>query len=186
TIYDSVGVTTGNPDVDSLVSSKGMSGMLNTVYLIICAMFFGGCMQASGMIRHIASGIIPLTRRRVPLVATTAATGVALNAVVSDQYLSIILTSNIFKGIYEKEGHDGKLLGRTIEDSSTVTSVLVPWNTCGMTQATILGIPTLTYLPFCFFNLLCPVMTVLMTAIGTGLGKGKNEDKKTDLANGNI
>lgn len=186
TIYDSVGVTTGNPDVDSLVSSKGMSGMLNTVYLIICAMFFGGCMQASGMIRHIASGIIPLTRRRVPLVATTAATGVALNAVVSDQYLSIILTSNIFKGIYEKEGHEGKLLGRTIEDSSTVTSVLVPWNTCGMTQATILGIPTLTYLPFCFFNLLCPVMTVLMTAIGTGLGKRKNEDKKTDLANGNI
>ena len=188
TIYDTVGLSTGNPDVDSLVSSKGMSGMLNTIYLIVCAMFFGGCMQASGMIRHIASGIIPLTRRRVPLVATTAATGVALNAVVSDQYLSIILTSNIFRGIYEKEGHDPKLLGRTIEDSSTVTSVLVPWNTCGMTQATILGIPTLTYLPFCFFNLLCPVMTVIMTIIGTGLGKNASREAEanTGSANDNI
>ncbi len=171
TVYDSVSVSTGNAEVDNLVSSKGMSGMLNTIYLIICAMFFGGCMQASGMIRHIASGIIPLTKRRTPLVATTAATGVALNAIVSDQYLSIILTSNIFKGIYEKEGHEGKLLGRAIEDSSTVTSVLVPWNTCGMTQSTILGIPTLTYLPYCFFNLISPFMTVAMTAIGTGLKK---------------
>ena len=96
---------------------------------------------------------------------------ILLNAIVSDQYLSIILTSNIFKGIYEKEGHEGKLLGRAIEDSSTVTSVLVPWNTCGMTQSTILGIPTLTYLPYCFFNLISPFMTVAMTAIGTGLKK---------------
>ena len=184
TTYDSVSVSTGNPEVDNLVTSKGMSGMLNTVYLIVCAMFFGGCMQASGMIRHLASGILPLTKRRTSLVATTAATGIALNTIVSDQYLSIILTSNIFKGIYEKEGYENKLLGRTIEDSSTVTSVLVPWNTCGMTQATILGVPTLTYLPYCFFNLLCPIMTVTMTAIGTGLKKTPRNSDKQNKTNG--
>ena len=166
TIYNTVTVETGHPDVDSLVSSRGMIGMLNTVYLIICALCFGGCMNASGMIRHLASLLLPLTRRRTGLVAGTVATGTVLNGVVSDQYLSIILTGNIFKSSYEKQGYAPELLSRSVEDSATVTSPLFPWSSCGMTQATILGVPTLLYAPFCFFNWISPLMSIFIAAIG--------------------
>ena len=166
TIYNTVTVETGHPDVDSLVSSRGMIGMLNTVYLIICALCFGGCMNASGMIRHLASLLLPLTRRRTGLVAGTVATGTVLNGVVSDQYLSIILTGNIFKSSYEKQGYAPELLSRSVEDSATVTSPLFPWSSCGMTQATILGVPTLFYAPFCFFNWISPLMSIFIAAIG--------------------
>ena len=166
TIYDSVGIETGNPKVDELVSSRGMLGMLNTVYLIICAMCFGGSMKASGMLRHLTYLLLPFTRRRAGLVASTVASGTLLNGIVSDQYLSIILTSSLFGSIYEKEGYENRLLSRSIEDSSTVTSPLFPWSSCGMTQATILNVPTLTYIPFCFFNLISPLMSILVALIG--------------------
>lgn len=165
-IYDSVTLDTGNAEVNQLVSTRGMIGMLNTVYLILCAMCFGAAMNASGMLRHLASLILPLTKRRGGLVASTVVTGTALNGIVSDQYLSIILTSNAFKGIYEKEGYENRLLSRSVEDSSTVTSPLFPWSSCGMTQATILSVPTLTYFPFCFFNIISPLMSVLVALIG--------------------
>lgn len=166
TIYNSVSVETGNPDVDQLVASKGMLGMLNTVYLIICAMCFGAAMKASGMLHHLASMILPMTKRRVSLVTSTVVTGTALNGIVSDQYLAIILTSSLFKDIYEKEGYENRLLSRAVEDSVTVTSPLYPWSSCGMTQATILNVPTMAYLPYCFFNLLSPLMSVTVAVIG--------------------
>lgn len=166
TIYNSVSVETGNPDVDQLVASKGMLGMLNTVYLIICAMCFGAAMKASGMLHHLASMILPMTKRRISLVTSTVVTGTALNGIVSDQYLAIILTSSLFKDIYEKEGYENRLLSRAVEDSATVTSPLYPWSSCGMTQATILNVPTMAYLPYCFFNLLSPLMSVTVAVIG--------------------
>ena len=166
TIYNSVNVETGNPEVNELVASKGMLGMLNTVYLIICAMCFGAAMKASGMLHHLASLILPLTKRRTSLVASTVATGTALNGIVSDQYLAIILTSSLFKDVYEKEGYENRLMSRSIEDSATVTSPLYPWSSCGMTQATILSVPTLTYLPYCFFNIISPLMSITVAAIG--------------------
>ena len=166
TIYDSVSVDTGVEDVNRLVSSRGMLGMLNTVYLIICAMCFGGCMKASGMLHHLASLILPMTKTRTGLVASTVGTGVILNGVISDQYLSIILTSDIYKDIYAKRGYESRLLGRSVEDSSTVTSPLFPWSSCGMTQATILSVPTIAYLPFCFFNILSPLMSICMAMLG--------------------
>lgn len=166
TIYNSVSVETGNPDVDQLVASKGMLGMLNTVYLIICAMCFGAAMKASGMLHHLASMILPMTKRRVSLVTSTVVTGTALNGIVSDQYLAIILTSSLFKDIYEKEGYENRLLSRAVEDSATVTSPLYPWSSCGMTQATILNVPTMAYLPYCFFNLLSPLTSVTVAVIG--------------------
>lgn len=166
TIYNSVSVETGNPEVNQLVSSKGMLGMLNTVYLIICAMCFGAAMKASGMLRHLASMILPLTKHRVSLVTSTVATGTALNGIVSDQYLAIILTSSLFKDVYEKEGYESRLLSRSVEDSATVTSPLFPWSSCGMTQATILSVPTLVYLPYCFFNIISPLMSMAVAAIG--------------------
>ena len=166
TIYDSVSVDTGVEDVNRLVSSRGMLGMLNTVYLIICAMCFGGCMKASGMLHHLASLILPMTRTRTGLVASTVGTGVILNGLISDQYLSIILTSDIYKDIYAKRGYESRLLGRSVEDSSTVTSPLFPWSSCGMTQSTILSVPTIAYLPYCFFNIISPLMSIGMAMLG--------------------
>ncbi|MGM9750432.1 MAG: Na+/H+ antiporter NhaC family protein [Candidatus Cryptobacteroides sp.] len=166
TIFDSVSIDTGNEEVNSLVASRGMVGMLNTVYLIICAMCFGGTMKASGMLRHLASLLLPLVKNRFGLVTSTVFTGTALNGIVSDQYLAIILTSNLFKDIYEKEGYDERLLSRSVEDSASITSPLYPWSSCGMTQATILSVPTLTYLPFCFFNILSPLMSIFVAATG--------------------
>lgn len=165
-IYNSVSIETGNPKVNQLVASKGMLGMLNTVYLIICAMCFGAALKASGMLRHLASMILPLTKRRTSLVTSTVVTGTALNGIVSDQYLAIILTSSLFKDVYEKEGYENRLLSRSVEDSATVTSPLYPWSSCGMTQATILSVPTLAYLPYCFFNLISPLMSITVAAIG--------------------
>lgn len=165
-IYNSVSIETGNPEVNQLVASKGMLGMLNTVYLIICAMCFGAALKASGMLRHLASMILPLTKRRTSLVTSTVVTGTALNGIVSDQYLAIILTSSLFKDVYEKEGYENRLLSRSVEDSATVTSPLCPWSSCGMTQATILSVPTLAYLPYCFFNLISPLMSITVAAIG--------------------
>jgi len=173
-IYNSVSIETGNPEVNELVSSKGMIGMLNTVYLIICAMCFGAAMKASGMLHHLASMILPLTKRRTSLVTSTVVTGTALNGIVSDQYLAIILTSSLFKDVYEKEDYENRLLSRSVEDSATVTSPLYPWSSCGMTQATILSVPTMAYLPYCFFNLISPLMSITVAAIGYKIFKKDN------------
>lgn len=164
-VYNSVGVSTGSAEVDSLVASRGMTGMLNTVYLIICAMCFGGCMRAGGMIKALTASLVKYLHRKWSAVAATVTTGTALNGIVSDQYLSILLTSNIYKDVYDSNGFDPKMLSRSIEDSATVTSPLFPWSSCGMTQATILGVPTLVYLPFCFFNYLSPLMSIVVSII---------------------
>lgn len=179
TVYNTICVSTGNPEVDQLVTSKGMLGMLNTVYLIICAMCFGGCMKASGMIAEIAELLRHLTRRRTGMVASTVSTGVLMDGLVCDQYLSIILTSGIYGKIYEDEGYEGRLLSRSVEDSATVTSPLFPWSSCGMTQATILSIPTLTYAPFCFFNILSPLMSIFIAATGYKIVRRKPTTQTT-------
>ena len=164
-VYNSVGVATGSAEVDSLVASRGMTGMLNTVYLIICAMCFGGCMRAGGMIKALTASLVRHLRKKWSAVAATVTTGTALNGIVSDQYLAILLTSNIYKDVYQSNGLDPKLLSRSVEDSATVTSPLFPWSSCGMTQATILGVPTLAYLPFCFFNYISPFMSIIVSII---------------------
>ena len=177
TFYGSTQIQTGNPDLNELVSTRGMSGMMNTIWLIICAMCFGGAMTASGMLGSITSVFIRFMKRTVGLVASTVASGLFLNICTADQYISIILTGNMFKDIYQKKGYESRLLSRTTEDSVTVTSVLIPWNTCGMTQATILGVATLTYLPYCFFNLISPLMSITVAAIGY---KIKRINEKTE------
>ena len=166
TFYGSTQIQTGNPDLNELVSTRGMSGMMNTIWLIICAMCFGGAMTASGMLGSITSVFIRFMKRTVGLVSSTVASVLFLNICTADQYISIILTGNMFKDIYQKKGYESRLLSRTTEDSVTVTSVLIPWNTCGMTQATSLGVATLTYLPYCFFNLISPLMSITVAAIG--------------------
>ena len=174
TIYNSVTLSTGNAEVDALVSTRGMLGMLNTIYLIICGMCFGGCMRASGMLREISRLILPLARRRFGLVSTTVASGTLLNGIVSDQYLSIILTSDIFRDTYDKEGYERRLLSRSVEDSATVTSPLFPWSSCGMTQSPILHVPTIAYLPYCFFNWISPLMSITVAALGYKIFRRSN------------
>ena len=166
TFYGATSIDTGYAELNELVSTGGMTGMLNTIWLIICAMCFGAVMVASGMIESITRVVISWVRSRVGLVASTASTGLFLNITTGDQFISIVLTANMFQNVYEQQGYEARLLSRTAEDSATVTSVLVPWNTCGMTQSTVLGVPTIAYLPYCFFNILSPVMTIVVAAIG--------------------
>lgn len=166
TYYGATGVEMGSEELNELVSTGGMAGMLNTIWLIICAMCFGAVMVASGMIESITKVVISWVKSRVGLVTSTASTGLFLNIATGDQFISIVLTANMFKNVYEKQGYEPRLLSRTAEDSATVTSVLVPWNTCGMTQSTVLGVATIAYLPYCFFNILSPLMTILVAALG--------------------
>jgi len=181
-IYNTVSLETGHAEVDGLLTTRGMIGMLNTVFLILCAMCYGACMLASGMIAQLAKLLDPFTRKRTGLVASTVVTGTALNGIVSDQYLSILLTSNIFGDTFRERGYEPRLLSRTVEDSATVTSPLFPWSSCGMTQATILSVPTLTYAPYCLFNLISPLMSVCIAAIGWKIVKGKAPDPAADVS----
>ncbi len=171
TFYGPTAVETGYSELNELVSTGGMAGMLNTIWLIICAMCFGAAMVASGMIESITRVVISWVRSRVGLVSSTVCTGLFLNVTTGDQFISIVLTANMFSDVYAKKGYEPRLLSRTAEDSATVTSVLVPWNTCGLTQSTVLGVPTVAYLPYCFFNILSPMMTILIAAIGWKIKK---------------
>ena len=164
--YGSTSVVTPNTMLADLIATRGMSGMMNTIWLIICAMCFGGVMMASGMIANITNLIMRLIKRTITLVASTVFTGVFNNICISDQYLSIILTCNIFKDYYDRNGYEARLLSRSAEDSATVTSPLIPWNTCGMTHSTVLNVATLSYLPYCLFNILSPLMSIIMAAVG--------------------
>ena len=163
-VYGSTDLDTGIPELNDLVATKGMAGMLNTIWIILCAMAFGAAMTATRMLESIMEALLRLVRGTVSLVASTAFSGMFLNIVSADQYLSIILTATMFGDTYKKNGYESCLLSRTCEDSATVTSVLIPWNTCGMTQASVLGVSTLVYAPYCFFCYLSPIVTILVAA----------------------
>lgn len=166
TYYGSTAIDTGNEILNSLVSTRGMTGMLNTVFLIIAASTFGGTLVGSGMLQSLTDALVTFVKRRVTMVTSTVATGIFANMITGDQYLSILLTSSLYKKLYQERGYESKLLSRSVEDSSTVVSVLIPWNSCGMTQATVLKVPTLEYLPYCFFNIISPFMSIFIAAIG--------------------
>ena len=164
--YGNTAIDTGNEALNSLVSTRGMTGMLNTVFLIIAASTFGGTLVGSGMLQSLTDALVKFVRRRVTMVASTVGTGIFANMITGDQYLSILLTSSLYKKLYQERGYESKLLSRSVEDSATVVSVLIPWNSCGMTQATVLKVPTLEYLPYCFFNIISPLMSIFIAAIG--------------------
>ena len=164
TFYGSTGIETGNTALNDLVATRGMGGMMSTIWLILCAMCFGGAMTASGMLQSLTSVFLRFMNRTVGLVASTVASGLSMNICTADQYISIILTGNMFKDIYKQKGYESCLLSRTVEDSTTVTSVLVPWNSCGMTQATVLSVSTFVYMPYCIFNIASPIMSLLVAA----------------------
>lgn len=162
----STSVETGNELLNELVATRGMGGMMDTIWLIICAMCFGGVMYGSGMLTAISQLFIRMARRTVSVVASSVCSGIFFNLTTGDQYISIILTGKLFSNLYDNRGLERRLLSRSVEDSATVTSVLIPWNSCGMAQSTVLGVATLTYLPYCIFNIISPMMSIFMAAIG--------------------
>lgn len=166
TYYGATAIDTGNAELNDLISTRGITGMLSTVFLIIAAGTFGGALVGSGMLQSLTNALVSLVRSRVSMVASTVGTGICANMITGDQYLSILLTSSLYKKLYKDRGYESKLLSRSVEDSATVVSVLIPWNSCGMTQATVLKVSTLHYLPYCFFNLISPLMSILIAAIG--------------------
>jgi NhaC family Na+:H+ antiporter len=153
---------------------------MNTVWLIICAMCFGGVMYGSGMLTAISQIFVRIARRTVSVVGSTVCSGIFFNLTTGDQYISIILTGNLFRKLYDDSNLERRLMSRSMEDSATVTSVLIPWNSCGMAQSTVLGVATLTYLPYCVFNYLSPLMSILMAAIGYKIFKRSDNETETN------
>jgi len=158
-LFDGYSANTGNDNLDSLLSRGGMSSMLNTVWLIIAAMSFGSAMDKAGVLNRLLQGLLALSSSIGGLIATTLATCFGVNALAADQYMSIVVTGRMFKDEYARRGLHAKNLARVLEDAGTITSPLVPWNTCGAYMAATLGVPTLVYLPFCFFNLINPFVS---------------------------
>jgi len=158
-------------DRSDLLKSAGMYGMLNTLLLIFCAMTFSGSIESTGLLRRIAEPIVKYAQNTGSLIATTASTCIFFNITTSDQYMSIVVPGRMFADTYKEKGLAPENLSRTLEDSGTVTSVLIPWNSCGATQSAVLGVATLTYLPFCFFNILSPLMTIAYGYLGIKIKK---------------
>ena len=144
-----------------LLKAKGMGGMMNTIWLIICAMCFGGVMEACGLLQKITKTLVSFVKSTGSLIATTAASCVFFNITASDQYLSIVVPGRMYAETFRERGLAPENLSRTLEDAGTVTSVLIPWNTCGAAQSSVLGVATGEYWMYCFFNLISPVMTVI-------------------------
>ncbi len=185
-MYTTISIETSNAQVNELLTTGGMSGMLNTIWLIISAMIFGGIMDAAGFLKRIAKSIISYAHSTGSLIGSTAGSCIFFNVTASDQYLAIVVPGRMFASTYEERNLAPENLSRTLEDSGTVTSVLVPWNTCGAYMSSVLGVATLTYLPYCFFNIISPFMTVLFGYLGIKIKKlaknqGENNSGVADL-----
>lgn len=156
----------GSEAVDKLLNRGGMASMLNTVWLVLCALAFGAVMERTGLLERIIRSVLQAARSTGALITATLATAIGTNVVAADQYLSIVLTGKIYKPEYERRGLAPVNLSRALEDAGTLTSPLVPWNTCGAYMAATLGIATLDYLPYVFFNLINPLMAAGMAYAG--------------------
>ncbi len=174
-------IETDNKNLNDLFSSGGMAGMLGTIWLIICAMVFGGIMEAIGALARISKALLNLFHTTFGLFASTVFSCLALNATASDQYLAIVVPGKMFAKAYRDKGLAPENLSRALEDSGTVTSVLIPWNTCGAYHSGVLGVPTLSYAGYAFFNYLSPFMTLLFAAFGIKI-KELSQSAKTQTA----
>lgn len=171
-----VAIPTENEMLSNLLGSSGMSGMLNTVWLVIAAMIFGGVMESCGFLKSLTLSFIKLAKSTASLVATTVVTCFSVNALASDQYLAIVIPGRMYAEVYKERGLKPQVLSRTLEDSGTVTSVLIPWNTCGAYHAGVLGISTLAFAPFCFFNIISPFMSILFAVFNIKIDRFTSEE----------
>ena len=159
-MFDGYSTNTGQDALDSLLSRGGMSSMLNTVWLILCAMAFGSVMEQVGLLDRIIKAILSSVETTTGLIVTTVFTCIGANVMTADQYIAIVLPGRMYKLEYEKRGLASQNLSRALEDAATMTSPLIPWNTCGAYMAGTLGVATLSYLPYAFFNLLGPILCI--------------------------
>lgn len=180
-MFGDISLKTPDAAVNDLLSTSGMRGMLDTVWLILSAMVFGGMMEAGGLLKRITQPIIKYAKSTGSLVASTVATCVFFNTTASDQYIALVVPGRMFRKTYEEKGLKPELLSRTLEDSGTMTSVLIPWNTCGATQSRILGVDTWSYAPYAFFNIISPLMTILFAYLNIKIRR--ITDKKTNANN---
>ena len=165
-MFGKVTINSGDAQMNELLTTRGMAGMMNTIWLIITAMIFGGVMESAGLLVKITETIIRFAKSTASLVASVVTSCLFFNVTASDQYISIVVPGRMFAKTFRKRGYKPELLSRTLEDSGTVTSVLIPWNTCGATQAAVLGVPTFSYAPYAFFNIISPFMSVFIATIG--------------------
>ncbi len=171
-------VATDNETLADLFSAGGMSGMLGTIWLIICAMVFGGIMDAIGALKVITRALLRLFHTTFGLFASTVASCLALNITASDQYLAIVVPGKMFAQAYKDKGLAPENLSRTLEDSGTVTSVLIPWNTCGAYHSGVLGVSTMDYFVYAIFNWLSPFTTLFFAAVGIKIKMLQDPDKE--------
>ncbi len=179
-MFGDIHIDANNVVVSELFSTGGMSGMLNTVWLILSAMVFGGAMEAAGFLSRITEAIISKVKSTGSLIMSTIFTSIFFNITACDQYLAIVIPGRMFSDTYKKRGLKPEVLSRTLEDGGTLTSVLVPWNSGGATQARVLGVPTLTYLPYCFFNLVNPLVAILIGYLNFRIRKLKPENNNKE------
>ncbi|SKA11159.1 Na+/H+ antiporter NhaC [Novilysobacter spongiicola] len=165
-MFDGYNASTGNAAVDDLLTRGGMSSMLNTVWLIVCAMGFGAVMESTGLLERMIRSVLKAARSTGSLITATLGTAIGANVVAADQYMAIVLTGRLFRPEYEKRGLAPVNLSRALEDGGTITSPLVPWNTCGAYMAATLGVATLDYLPYAFFNLASPLVAAVLAYAG--------------------
>ncbi|MDP6414413.1 MAG: Na+/H+ antiporter NhaC [Gammaproteobacteria bacterium] len=161
TLFDGFVLDSGNATLDELMTRGGMSSMLTVVWLVLCAMVFGAVMDHTGLLSRLVDFALSFVHSTGSLIAATIATCIGANIITSDQYISVVLPGRMYKLEYENRNLDMKNLSRTLEDAGTITSPLVPWNTCGAYMAGTLGVATFAYLPYCFFNLINPVIAVI-------------------------
>lgn len=159
-LSDGIEISTGDSGLDDLLSGGGMSSMLNTVWLVICAMTFGAVMETVGLLRKILSGILRMVRSTASLVTTTILTCFGTNVLTADQYMAIVLPGRMFRAEYRARGLDPRVLSRSLEGGATITSPLIPWNTCGVFMFGVLGVSPLQYAPYAFFLLLVPLIGI--------------------------
>ena len=169
---------TGVPAVDELLSRGGLTSMMDTIALILCAFAFAGVMESSGMLARLTHGILALARSTGALIGSTLLGGVAMNILASDQYLAVVVPGRMFREAYRERGLEPKNLSRALEDSSTLTSPLVPWNTCGAYMSSVLGVSVGAYLPFAFLNLITPFVSLFYGLTGFTIARLK---KQADL-----
>jgi len=155
-----------------------MNSMLEVIWLILSALMFGGVMEVTGMLTKLVSVLLKLVKGTGSLIAATVFTSFGLNVIASDQYMAIVLPGKMFKLEYERRGLAPENLSRTLEDSGTLTSPLVPWNTCGAYMAGTLGVATLAYLPFAFFNIINPLVAIFLGFTGISIKKIKKDESK--------
>nr|WP_321356864.1 Na+/H+ antiporter NhaC [uncultured Draconibacterium sp.] len=180
-MFGDVSLTTSNANVNELLSTSGMRGMLDTVWLILSAMVFGGVMESAGLLKRITQPIIKYAKSTGSLVASTVGTCIFFNTTASDQYIALVVPGRMYRKAYEDKGLKPELLSRTLEDSGTITSVLIPWNTCGATQSRVLGVDTWSYAPYAFFNIISPFMTILFAYLNIKIRRFAKGEKPSEV-----